>query len=241
MRTVIIDDERLARKELASMLKGYEEIEIIGECSNADEAIEFINMHKPELIFLDIEMPEKNGFEVIKQIDKNTNVVFVTAYNDYALKAFEVNATDYLLKPVDPERLKESMSKLLQEETVVDETFKERTILRSEDRVFIKDGEKCWFIKVDDIRMFESEGNYIKVYFDKFRPLILKSLNSLEEKLDPATFFRANRKYIVNLRYIKHIESWFNGGLQVTLDDANETRIEISRRQAVKFKALMSL
>jgi two-component system, LytTR family, response regulator len=241
MRTVIIDDERLARKELASMLKSYEEIEIIGECSNADEAIEFINLHKPELIFLDIEMPERNGFEVIKHIDKNTNVVFVTAYNDYALQAFEVNATDYLLKPVDPERLKESMGKLLQEEAVVDEIFKERTILRAEDRVFIKDGEKCWFIKVDDIRMFESEGNYIKVYFDKFRPLILKSLNSLEEKLDPASFFRANRKYIVNLRYIKHIESWFNGGLQVTLDDANETRIEISRRQAVKFKALMSL
>jgi two-component system LytT family response regulator len=241
MRTVIIDDERLARKELASMLKSYEEIEIIGECSNADEAIEFINTHKPELIFLDIEMPEKNGFEVIKHIDKNTNVVFVTAYNDYALKAFEVNATDYLLKPVDPERLKESMGKLFQEEAVEDGMFKERTILRAEDRVFIKDGEKCWFIKVDDIRMFESEGNYIKVYFDKYRPLILKSLNSLEEKLDTASFFRANRKYIVNLRYIKHIESWFNGGLQVTLDDANETRIEISRRQAVKFKALMSL
>jgi two-component system, LytTR family, response regulator len=241
MKTVIVDDERLARKELASMLKSYEDIEIIGECSNADEAIEFINLHKPELIFLDIEMPEKNGFEVLKHIDKNINVIFVTAYNDYALKAFEVNATDYLLKPVDPDRLKETMIKLFHEESVVDEVFKERTLLRAEDRVFIKDGEKCWFIKVDDIRMFESEGNYIKVYFDKFRPLILKSLNSLEDKLDAASFFRANRKYIINLRYIKHIEGWFNGGLQVTLDDANETRIEISRRQAVKFKALMSL
>lgn len=243
MRTVVVDDERLARKELISMLKAYDEIEIIGECSNADEAIFFINQNKPDLIFLDIEMPEKNGFEVIKNIDKNANVIFVTAYNDYAIKAFEVNATDYLLKPVDPERLKESMQKLLQDEGPEEETFnlQERGLLGSDDRVFIKDGEKCWFIKVEDIRMFESEGNYIKVYFDKFRPLILKSLNSLEEKLDQRLFFRANRKYIVNLRFIKHIENWFNGGLQITLDDANATKIEISRRQAVKFKALMSL
>jgi two-component system LytT family response regulator len=243
MRTVIVDDERLARKELISMLKVYDEIEIIGECSNADEAIFFINQNKPDLIFLDIEMPEKNGFEVIKNIDKNANVIFVTAYNDYAIKAFEVNATDYLLKPVDPDRLKESMQKILLEEVVEDDTFvtQERGLLGTDDRVFIKDGEKCWFIKVDEIRMFESEGNYIKVYFDKFRPLILKSLNSLEEKLEPKMFFRANRKYIVNLRNIKHIENWFNGGLQITLDDANATKIEISRRQAVKFKALMSL
>lgn len=243
MRTVIVDDERLARKELISMLKTYDEIEIIGECSNADEAIFFINQNKPDLIFLDIEMPEKNGFEVIKNIDRNANVIFVTAYNDYAIKAFEVNATDYLLKPVDPERLKESMQKILLEDAAEDETFvsQDRGLLGVDDRVFIKDGEKCWFIKVDEIRMFESEGNYIKVYFDKFRPLILKSLNSLEEKLDPKMFFRANRKYIVNLRNIKHIENWFNGGLQITLDDANATKIEISRRQAVKFKALMSL
>lgn len=243
MRTVIVDDERLARKELISMLKTYDEIEIIGECSNADEAIFFINQNKPNLIFLDIEMPEKNGFEVIKNIDRNANVIFVTAYNDYAIKAFEVNATDYLLKPVDPERLKESMQKILLEESSEEEFFvtQERGFLGIDDRVFIKDGEKCWFIKVDEIRMFESEGNYIKVYFDKFRPLILKSLNSLEEKLDPKMFFRANRKYIINLRNIKHIENWFNGGLQITLDDANATKIEISRRQAVKFKAQMSL
>ena len=150
MRTVIVDDERLARKELISMLKTYDEIEIIGECSNADEAIFFINQNKPNLIFLDIEMPEKNGFEVIKNIDRNANVIFVTAYNDYAIKAFEVNATDYLLKPVDPERLKESMQKILLEESSEEEFFvtQERGFLGIDARVFIKDGEKCWFIKV---------------------------------------------------------------------------------------------
>jgi two-component system LytT family response regulator len=111
--------------------------------------------------------------------------------------------------------------------------------LRKEDQIFIKDGEKCWFIKIENIKLFESEGNYVRIYFDNFKPLVLKSLNSLENKLDPRLFFRANRKYIINLQQIKHIENWFNGGLQVTLQD--DRKIEISRRQAVKFKAMMSL
>lgn len=239
MRAVIVDDERLARKELRRLLDEHPEIEIIGECSNGMEAIEFINANKPDLVFMDIEMPELNGFEVIEKIDKTPAIVFVTAYNDYALKAFEVNALDYVVKPVDPERLKETIAKLHEENEAVNTDGLDRKTLKKDDQVFIKDGEKCWFIKIDEIKLFESEGNYVRIYFENFKPLVLKSLNSLESKLDARLFFRANRKYIINLQQVKHIENWFNGGLQVTLKD--DKKIEISRRQAVKFKAMMSI
>lgn len=239
MKAVIVDDERLARKELRKLLEEYPDIEIIGECSNGMEAITLINDKKPDLVFMDIEMPELNGFQVIEKIDKTPAIVFVTAYNDYALKAFEVNALDYIVKPVDPARLKETIAKLHEENEDINVDGFERGILKQGDKVFIKDGEKCWFINIEDINLFESEGNYVRIYFNKFKPLVLKSLNSLESKLDVRLFFRANRKYIINLNQIVHIENWFNGGLQVTLKD--EKKIEISRRQAVKFKAMLGL
>jgi two-component system LytT family response regulator len=164
-------------------------------------------------------------------------VVFVTAHDEYAIKAFEVNAFDYLLKPVSPERLAETIRKL----TIKDNTDKkENTSPLSEiDRVFIKDGEKTWFVKLSQIRLFESEGNYVRVYFETFRPLILRSLNSLEERLNDKHFFRASRKHIINLSWVESIETWFNGGLMVKLKDGQQ--IEISRRQAVKLKDMMSL
>lgn len=239
MKAVIVDDERLARKELRKLLEEYPDIEIIGECSNGMEAITLINDKKPDLVFMDIEMPELNGFQVIEKIDKTPAIVFVTAYNDYALKAFEVNALDYIVKPVDPARLKETIAKLHEENEDINVDGFERGTLKKGDKVFIKDGEKCWFINIEDINLFESEGNYVRIYFNKFKPLVLKSLNSLESKLDVRLFFRANRKYIINLNQIVHIENWFNGGLQVTLKD--EKKIEISRRQAVKFKAMLGL
>lgn len=239
MKAVIVDDERLARKELSKLLEDFPEIEIIGECTNGKEAISFINEKKPDLVFMDIEMPELNGFDVVEQIDKTPAIVFVTAYNDYAIKAFEVNASDYLVKPVDPNRLKETIEKIKSDNEEIDTDSLERKTLSSGDQIFIKDGEKCWFIELDDIKLFESEGNYVRIYFKNFKPLVLKSLNNLETKLDTKLFFRANRKYIINLTTIVHIENWFNGGLQVTLED--DRKIEISRRQAVKFKAMMSL
>lgn len=239
MKAVIVDDERLARKELTKLLEEFPEIEIIGECTNGKEAIQFINENKPDLVFMDIEMPELNGFDVIEQIDRTPAIVFVTAYNDYAIKAFEVNASDYLVKPVDPSRLKETIEKIKSENEEIDTDLLERKTLSGDDQIFIKDGEKCWFIRLDEIKLFESEGNYVRIYFRTFKPLVLKSLNNLESKLDQRLFFRANRKYIVNLSNVTHIENWFNGGLQITLDD--DRKIEISRRQAVKFKAMMSL
>lgn len=245
MKVVIIDDERLAREELKSMLAKFDFIEIVGEASNPVEGITQIQKHEPDLIFLDIQMPGMTGFEMLQKLDEIPKVIFVSAFDDFALKAFEINALDYLLKPVDPARLQEAMQKIEHPEEDFStklsgtEARKEK-ILSPGDRIFIKDGEKCWYIDINTVRMFESDGNYVKVYFDRFRPLILRSLNSLEERLDSKCFFRANRKYIINLNWISSIENWFNGGLRVCLRDEQEV-VEISRRQAIRFKDQMSL
>ena len=244
MKALVIDDERLARKELISLLEAHPEIEIIGECNNADNAVKKIEVLKPDLIFLDIQMPGKDGFALLEEISFVPNVIFTTAYDEYALKAFEVNAFDYLLKPIEQGRLADCIEKLKslrKEEEIVEESIKQGKIdqLGEGDQVFVKDGEKCWFIKLKDVSVFESEGNYVRVYFDKNKPLILKSLNSLEQRLESKVFFRANRKFIINLNWVNSIENWFNGGLRVSLKDGKQ--IEISRRQAAKLKDIMSL
>jgi two-component system LytT family response regulator len=242
IKAIIIDDERLARNELKKLLLDYPEIEVVAEAANVGEGIEKIENLNPELIFLDIQMPGKTGFDLLTELDKSPHVIFTTAYDEYALKAFEVNALDYLLKPVEPKRLADAIQKLhLQEER--DQTSNEteninRSILYEHDQVFVKDGERCWFVKLNEIRLFESVGNYAKVYFSSNKPLILKSLNALEERLDEKTFFRANRKHIVNLRLIEKIEPYFNGGLLLELKGGE--KIEVSRRQTVKFKEMMS-
>ena len=242
MRAIIIDDERLARTELRKLLQDFPEVEVIDEAANADEGINKIDSLQPDLVFLDIQMPGKTGFDMLAQLERAPHVIFTTAYDEYALKAFEVNALDYLLKPIEPKRLADAMQKLHVAETkenhIIPENFNQ-SILTEVDQVFVKDGERCWFVKLSDIRLFESVGNYAKVFFGTNKPLILKSLNALEERLDPKTFFRANRKHIVNLRMIEKIEPYFNGGLLLELKGGE--KIEVSRRQTVKFKEMMSL
>lgn len=238
MKTIIVDDERLAREELKSLLSDYSEIEIIGEYKNAIEAKEAIERDSPDLVFMDIQMPGETGLELLEKIKNPPRTIFVTAYDEYAIKAFELKAYDYLMKPIDPDRLAE-VYKRIHEENLTPESVANNDKLKSGEQIFIKDGEKVWFIKIDEIRFFESEGNYVKVHFEKFRPLILRSLNSLEERLDEKLFFRANRKFIINLKHVVGIENWFNGGLQVELSCG--TKIEISRRQAIRFKDLFSL
>ncbi len=240
MKALIIDDERLARKELTNLLQEYQEIEIAGEAVNAEDAEEKIKTLKPDLLFLDIQMPGKTGFELLQSLESVPEVIFTTAYDEYALKAFDFNALDYLLKPIEPDRLKESITKLLnrakKDAPAEDETEKK---LGPQDRVFVKDGDKCWFVKLENIRLFESDGNYIKIYFDNFKPMIHKSLNALDERLDDRSFFRASRKHIINLTWVESIESWFNGGLMVVLRGGD--KVEVSRRQAARFKEMMSL
>ena len=243
IKAVIIDDERLARNELKKLLLEFPEIEVIAEAANANEGIEKIDSLNPDLIFLDIQMPGKTGFDMLAELNKAPDVIFTTAYYDYALKAFEVNALDYLLKPVEPKRLADAIQKLHLDddrEPITEEDIPvNRSLLHEQDQVFVKDGERCWFVKLSDIRLFESVGNYAKVYFGPNKPLILKSLNALEERLDEKVFFRANRKHIVNLRLIEKIEPYFNGGLLLELKGGE--KIEVSRRQTVKFKEMMSL
>ena len=240
-KAIIIDDERLARNELKKLLLEFPEIEVIEEATNAKEGIEKIEMLNPDLIFLDIQMPGKTGFDMLQELDRIPQVIFTTAYDEYALKAFEVNALDYLMKPIEPKRLADALKKLIQaeeKELAAQQAFS-RGLLTENDQVFVKDGERCWFVKLSEVRLFESVGNYAKVYFAGNKPLILKSLNALEERLDEKTFFRANRKHIVNLRMIEKIEPYFNGGL--ILDLQGGEKVEVSRRQAVKFKGMMSL
>ena len=244
VRTIIIDDERLARNELKKLLQDFGEIEIIDEATNAQEGIEKIEIHNPDLIFLDIQMPGKTGFDLLEELDRAPKVIFTTAYDEFALKAFEVNALDYLLKPIETRRLHDAIQKLHHEESrskssLIGEGVSPTGILREDDQVFVKDGERCWFVKLGDIRLFESVGNYAKVFFGSNKPLILKSLNSLEERLDEKVFFRANRKHIINTRWIDKIEPYFNGGLMLDLKGGE--KIEVSRRQTVKFKEMMSL
>lgn len=242
-KTIIIDDERLARESLKGVLKEFPEVEIIAEAKNGTEGIESIKNLEPDLIFLDVSMPGMTGFEMLKKLDKIPHVIFVTAYDEYAIKAFEVNALDYLLKPVDVARLSEAIEKV---KLADEQDFESSNLAMSRkdrqltitDKVFIKDGEKCHLVSLSDIRMLESDGNYVKVYFNKHRMLILRSLNSFEDRLDPEFFFRANRKFIINLNWVENVENWFNGGLQVELRGGD--KIEISRRQAIRFKDMLS-
>jgi two-component system, LytTR family, response regulator len=238
IKALIVDDERLARTELKRLLLEHGDIEA-EEAGSFTDATEYVNEHHPQLLFLDIQLDgKKTGFDVLQEAEYAPKVIFCTAYDEYAIKAFEHNALDYLMKPIDPKRLAEAIQKVKQSITTDAEQSK-RKLLGEEDQVFVKDGERCWFVNLGDVRLFESAGNYAKVYFGENKPLILKSLNALEERLDEKTFFRANRKHIINLKWIKNIEPYLNGGLLVYLNGGEE--VEVSRRQAVRFKDMMSL
>lgn len=245
MRALVIDDERLARKELINLLSQFDQVEVVGEANNVDDAKDKIEALNPDVVFLDIQMPEKTGFDLLEELDNVPHVIFTTAYDEYALKAFQVNALDYLLKPVETKRLGEAIERL--QKKLSDAQERQESALESQqnkkltlnDQVFVKDGDRCWFVKLQNVRLFESDGNYIKVYFDNNKPMIHKSLNALDERLDEKSFFRASRKHIINLSWVEAIEPWFNGGLVVTLKGGD--RIEVSRRQAARFKDMMSL
>ena len=239
MKALIVDDKRLARTELKRLLTPFKDVKVVGEAVNAEDALEKIQQLKPDLLFLDIQMPGKTGFEMLEELDSVPTVIFTTAYDEYALKAFEYNALDYLLKPIEPKRLEETVNKLVEKKRKKTARDLDKEILMETDQVFVKDGERCWFVKLENVRLFESEGNYVRIYFSENKPLILRTLNYLDERLDNKTFFRANRKHIVNLKWIDSIEPWLNGGLLVKLKDGQ--KIEVSRRQAIKFKDMLSL
>ncbi len=235
MNAIIIEDSRLARMELKNLLKAHPEIVVVAEAGNAEEALIEIQKHAPELLFLDIQMPGKSGFELLEALDDVPMVIFTTAYDEYAVKSFEYNALDYLLKPIKEERLAKAVEKVLQ--TNLPERSAQ-SILDESRQVFVKDGERCWMVRLSDIRLFEVYGNYTRIFFGKNKPLILKSLNSMEARLDSSQYFRINRQQIVNLKWVENVEPWFNGKLKLKLRDGEA--VEVSRRQASKLRTLLS-
>lgn len=240
LRAVIVEDSRLARNELKELLKDYKEIEVIGEAGNVDDAFLLINQTNPDLLFLDINMPEKDGFELLEMLDDVPTTIFTTAYDEYAIKSFEYNAFDYLLKPINPKRFEKTIEKILDntqgKSLIVANNAKE--ILSLDKQIFIKDGEKCWLVKIEQIYMFEIVGNYTRVYFENNKPLIYKSLTQIEEKLSEDIFFRANRQQLINIQQVDRVVSWFNGKLKIEMKSGHE--IEISRRQSHIFKEKLS-
>jgi len=240
IKAVIVEDSRLARNELKELLKTYPEIELVGEAENVDDGIEMIEMMKPDMLFLDINMPEKDGFALLESLDEVPITVFTTAYDEYAIKSFEYNALDYLLKPINEKRFGLAIEKVkLKLQESIDDTDAATVRLTGNSQIFIKDGEKCWLIKVGDISHLEIVGNYTRVFFEEERPMLYKSLNQVEEKLPAKYFFRANRQQIINTNFINNVVPWFNGKLKLTMQNGDE--IEVSRRQSYLFKDKMSL
>ncbi len=239
MKAILIEDSRLARLEMRRLLAPHQDIEIVGEAASADEAEQMIAEHEPDLLFLDIQMPGRNGFDLLASLDAVPMVIFCTAYGEFAVRAFEQNALDYLVKPVQPERLAQALDRAREMQAHQAEGGKRRDVLRLSDRVFVKDREECWFVPLSEVRLFEVDGTYTRLYFGAHRPLIPKTLNYLEARLDAQSFFRASRRYIVNLQWVKDVEPWFSGGLRLTMKDGQQ--IEVSRRQAQRFRELKSL
>ena len=235
MRAIVIDDTRLARQELHYLLQNISDVEVLGEADNADKAQELIESLKPDLLFLDVQMPGKNGFELLEMLDEVPEVIFVTAYNSFATQAFEYNALDYLQKPVKEARLHQALDRVRNKLT--DKTSISRELLSENSQVFVKDGESCWFVTLQDVSLFEIYDNYTKLYFSGHTPMVPKTLNYLETRLDPRVFFRANRQQIINTKWIERVEPWFSGTLRIHLKDG--TPVEVSRRQTARFKELM--
>jgi len=228
MKALIVDDERLARTELRRLLTEHPEIEIAGEARNGEEALALAAQLSLDLLFLDIQMPQMSGFDVLDRLDDIPQVIFTTAYDAYAIKAFEVNALDYLMKPIAPARLAAALAKV-----------RPRAGSARLERVFVRDGDRCWIVALPDIFLLESDGNYTRVHFNGQRPLIRRSLNALEAQLDPAIFFRANRKEILNLKWIDKVDLGIAGGLSVRLRGGRS--VEMSRRQSGRLREILSL
>jgi len=234
MKAMIIDDEPPARRELRRLLTGFPWVEIVGEAGNVDQAAGVVETLSPELLFLDIQMPGGSGFDLLARLEDVPQVIFTTAYDEHAVRAFKVDALDYLLKPIEPARLAEALGRVKSAEAA--RTPKPHAVL---EQIFVRDGSRCWFVPLREVRLLTSEGNYIRLSWGKSQPLLGRALAALEQRLDPTRFFRANRRQIINLDFIETVELGVNGRLHAQLRDGPE--VEISRRQARLFKTKLSI
>jgi two-component system LytT family response regulator len=233
VKAFLVDDERLARNELRRLLASHPDVVVAGDAGDVHEAEAWLRDNPVDVLFLDIEMPGGSGFELLERLESVPAVIFTTAYDEYAVRAFEVNALDYLLKPVAPERLAAALERVRQAgmRTLPPSTQSSPAPASPlMDRVFVREGDRCWIVRLADIRLLESEGNYTRLFFGAERPLIPRSLQALETRLDPALFFRASRQQIINLRWVVDLEAEVDGGLLATLRDG--PTVKVSRRRA---------
>ncbi|MDH4908040.1 LytTR family DNA-binding domain-containing protein [Xanthomonas euvesicatoria] len=230
---VIVEDSELARFELEHQLKGYPQLRVLGHADDVDSAVQLIESATPDVVFLDIDLPGGNAFDVLERLSRVPRIIFTTAFDAHALKAFGYNTVDYLLKPIEPQRLAQAIEKL-------GDAVAAPPVRRAMDSaIFIKDGEHCFLVKPRDVRLIEAVGNYSRVYFQNHAPLLYRPLGAIETQLAPDKFFRASRKYIVNLDFVEQVAPWSNGGLMLTLRGGLE--VEVSRRQSARFRELLSL
>lgn len=255
MKALIIDDEPLARMELRRLLKKHPEVVVVGEAANADDARKAIVEFSPDLVFLDVQMPEENGFQLLASLQgRIPEVVFTTAFDEHALRAFEFGALDYLVKPIEPERLVEALERAdrrvaASEEDPADEPSSTSgsgeepppsdTLLKSGEKVFVRDGDRCWFVPVDSIRGIQADGNHARLWLEGSEPHVHRTLAQLEMRLPPDIFFRASRSEIINLRMVESVEPWFSGSLRVKLRGGKI--VEMSRRQSRLFRQKLGL
>jgi two-component system, LytTR family, response regulator len=233
LTAIIVDDERLARKELRSLLSDFDKISIVGEAENLTEAVELIHKSKPDVVFLDIQLQNENGFDLLDLIEKDFKLIFVTAFDNFAIRAFEINALDYLLKPVNPERLAKTLERLLESDEKIETPLRK---LEYEDRIFLELGERSKFLKISSIKYISADGDYSQIFTsDGGQHLITKSLKEWEERLPEKYFVRIHRSTIINFEFIEKVEGWFNRSFQVFLNGVNEP-FTISRRYSSAIK-----
>lgn len=239
MKVLIVDDTRLARQELKTLLKPHGDITEIREADSMEAALAKITEAMPDLLLLDIQMPGGSGFDLLERLDEAPPVIFTTAYDQYAVRAFDTNALDYLVKPIESERLSAALGKVRRQLQQTAAPEPAEPPLAGHKQVFIRDGEQCWFVRLDEISLIEAAGNYVQVSFRDQRAILSRSLNALEQRLDPALFYRANRSCLVNLQHIQNIEPWVNDGFLLTLP--NSQPVEVSRRQARQLRSRLEL
>lgn len=237
MKAIVVEDTRVAREGLVRMLGKFPELEVVGQADHPETALELIARTQPDVIFLDINMPGASGFDLLEKLDYSPRIIFTTAYSEYAIKSFDYNTIDYLLKPISPARLAQAVAKLIASPEEL--TPEQKPPLEMNSQIFIKDNEKCFLVTLESIRYIESCKNYVRIFFNQESAFIKKSLNQVEERLPSRFFFRANRQFIVNLRCIVAIEEAIHEGYDITMN--NGFKIEVSRRQATDLKELLSL
>ena len=251
IKALIVDDEALARNRIREMLKKDSEIQLVGECANGREALEVIRERAPHLLFLDVQMPEMDGFTMLKALPREQmpTVVFVTAFDQYALRAFEVYALDYILKPFDAERFNRALyhakaqirqvrgSVLNQGLLDLLTDLKEKPKTKIPERLVIKTGGRVSFLKTAEIDWIESEGNYVRLHVGKDTHLLRETLNQMEDRLDSNQFLRIHRSTIVNLDRIKELQPWFHGEYRVLLQDGKQ--LLLSRKYREKLRDLL--